>query len=62
MEHRITLSVLLLRKHSELFKDHENNPAKRFLGNMLYQSTRRTLTANEAERAIEGINKLRGVK
>lgn len=59
MNDRITLSVLMLRKHSDLFKDTGGTPAQKFLGNMLYQSSRRPLTAKEAEKVIAGIKELR---
>jgi hypothetical protein len=62
MDTRITLSVLMLRKYSDLFSTHKNDPAKRALGKLLYDSSKRPLTAKEAERAIEGIKALRGVK
>lgn len=59
MNERITLSVIMLRKHNGLYKVHGNHPVKRFLGNMLYQSAKRPLTEKEAERAIAEIKKLR---
>ena len=59
MNDRITLSVIMLRKHSELFSVQGGTPAQKFLANMLYQSSRRTLTAKEAEKAIAGIKELR---
>lgn len=56
---RITLSVLMLRKNHAVFKDHGGDKDKRFLGNMLYQSTRRSLTMKEADKVIETLKKVR---
>lgn len=55
----ITLSVLLLRKHSGLFSIKNGTPEQKYLANMLYQSSRRPLTEKEAEKAIAGIKELR---
>ena len=61
MNERITLSVLLLRKHKALYNDHQQDPDKKYLGRMLYTSCRRALTLNEAERSIETLKKVRGM-
>lgn len=56
---QITLSVLMLRKHSDLFAQHGKDPLKLYLNRMLFNSSRRTLTEKEAAKTIAGIKELR---